>query len=368
MRLALVPYRLPLRAPWSSARGVLTARTGWLVVAHDEGIAGYGDCAPLPEAGTETAARAQTQLHAWRRQAARLTPDALLARLTAAWPSATPCADGAVETALLDRRARAAGVPLWRELTDTAAARIPVNAALGALDETSVARLAAGRAAGYRVFKFKLGLTPPALALRHLATLLEALAADERLRCDVNGAWDEPAARAFLDGLLTLDPARIELIEEPLRAPDDAALARLQARTPVPLALDETLAHRPRPLDPGALPVRCLVLKPAVLGGLRPTWALACAARAAGRQVVVTSLVESAAGLWATTQVAAAIVAATPAAQVLAHGLATADWLAHDLGPAPPPQNGALVLPACPGSGFVLSGWRAEGADMGAPR
>jgi L-alanine-DL-glutamate epimerase-like enolase superfamily enzyme len=61
---------------------------------------------------------------------------------------------------------------------------------------------------------------------------------------------------------------------------------------------------------------------------------------------VVTSVVESAAGLWPTAQLAAATGSRIP------HGLATADWLAADLGGAPRPIGGRLWLPARPGSGF----------------
>jgi L-alanine-DL-glutamate epimerase-like enolase superfamily enzyme len=68
---------------------------------------------------------------------------------------------------------------------------------------------------------------------------------------------------------------------------------------------------------------------------------------AAGREVVITSLVESAAGLWATAQLAAAI------GSPLAHGLATGQWLAEDLGPPPLPLAGRIALPDTPGSGFA---------------
>jgi hypothetical protein len=62
--------------------------------------------------------------------------------------------------------------------------------------------------------------------------------------------------------------------------------------------------------------------------------------------VVLTSVIDSAAGLWATAQLAAACASPIP------HGLATAEWLATDLGIAPQPQRGQLILPLTPGSGF----------------
>ncbi|MGB5833742.1 MAG: o-succinylbenzoate synthase, partial [Thiohalocapsa sp.] len=62
--------------------------------------------------------------------------------------------------------------------------------------------------------------------------------------------------------------------------------------------------------------------------------------------VVLTSLVESAAGLWASVQLAAAT------GSPLTHGLATGDWLARDLGLAPVPRAGRILLPDVAGSGF----------------
>jgi len=168
-----------------------------------------------------------------------------------------------------------------------------------------------------------------------------------RLCLDANGAWDADQAEMMI-ALLNRLP--VESLEEPLRRSDDALLAALQAGARFPLALDESLVQR-RPLTAGRLPVRRLVLKPGVIGGLRPTLALARQAQAAGREVVLTSLIESAAGLWASAQLAAAI-EAVPAAP-LAHGLATAHWLARDLGRPPLVRTGRLRLSAIPGSGFA---------------
>jgi L-alanine-DL-glutamate epimerase-like enolase superfamily enzyme len=62
--------------------------------------------------------------------------------------------------------------------------------------------------------------------------------------------------------------------------------------------------------------------------------------------VVVTGVVESAAGLWPTAQLAAATGSRLP------HGLATADWLAEDLGHPPRLKRRTLSLSDRPGSGF----------------
>jgi L-alanine-DL-glutamate epimerase-like enolase superfamily enzyme len=147
----------------------------------------------------------------------------------------------------------------------------------------------------------------------------------------------------MLDGLAQLP---IESLEEPLRQPNAAQLATLQQRVIFPLARDESLHGVNWQGDLNALGVRRLVLKPAAIGGVQRTLALAQRAQAAGIEVVITSVIESAAGLWATAQLAAASASAIP------HGLATADWLAADLGAPPLLHNGQLLLPPTLGTGF----------------
>jgi L-alanine-DL-glutamate epimerase-like enolase superfamily enzyme len=88
------------------------------------------------------------------------------------------------------------------------------------------------------------------------------------------------------------------------------------------------------------------VIKPAVLGGIATSLRVAARLGCLGIEIVVTGILDSAAGLWATAQVAAAV------GSPLAHGLATGSWIAQDLGPPPVPRMGRLHLPDCPGSGF----------------
>lgn len=353
VRIALEPYCLPLRAPWRSAHGVITERRGWLVRAQAGGATGYGDCAPLPEAGTESLSDAARRLAHWQACGRGGDAPALLAALTAADADRAahgrhcPAADVAVETALLDLTARRAGLTLRRLLAADAAGRVAVNAMPGAALAVSDAAVQVACAAGYRVLKLKVGVGAVGAEVAAIRALAARLPAGVQLRLDANGAWDETDARVMLSGVAGLP---IESVEEPLRRWDnDAALHRLQREVAFALALDESLHRRPRPLDLARIPVRRLVLKPAVVGGLRATLALATQARAAGHEVVLTGLIDSAAGLWATAQLAAALGGA------LAHGLGTADWLAADLGPAPPVVGGVITLPSGPGSGFQLA-------------
>lgn len=309
-----LPYRLPFRRPWRTATAVLESRSGRLLrLTADDGRIGWGDCAPLPEFGIgEDSAQAFAE-----------------------------------ECAYLDLAAQAAGRPLNAWLSDRPASpRIAVNAALGAICEVSPAMLADAAGAGYAVVKLKAGVDRMAEEIAALRRLTASAGGSLRFRLDANGAWDFADAAAFIAGCANLP---VEGLEEPLHAPERQALARLQQQAAFPLAIDESL-----PLfgaDFFRHPcVRRLVLKPARHGGLLAAMELALRARAVGIEVVVTSALESACGLLACAQLAAAV------APEGIHGLATGDCFSEDTGAPPSIVGGRLQLPAGNGIGFLPAG------------
>jgi o-succinylbenzoate synthase len=349
--LDFTPYRLPLQRSWRSAHGTFGERTGWLVCARAGDLRGHGDCAPLPEAGTEDPEAARSALSAWRARAVGKEIQVLLKQIVADG-SPAPCARFAVESALLDLAAQREGLPLRRCLSLAAADSVEVNATLGPLSSVTPGMLGEVCDDGFRVLKVKVGLDAPAAEIRHLTELARHLAPGAAFRLDANGAWPFEEALPMIDALNRLP---VEALEEPLRGPDVDALRRLQSAAAFPLALDESLHHRgvARPLED--LPVRRVVLKPAVVGGLHRTLALARRAEQLGIQAVLTSLIESAAGLWPTAQLAAAV------ASPLAHGLATSAWLGGDLGEPPLPSRDRIWLGDHVGSGFAPRPWRPCG-------
>ncbi len=339
MRIAescLIPYRLPLRRPWCSARGCFSARSGWLarLKTHD-GLCGYGDCAPLPEAGTESPEAALAQLCASLPLLRGASPREALDGLASPLLALTPAARCALETALLDLLAQQAGVPLARWLNPDAPLSVKTNQTIGELDGTAASRASSAMDEGFSVLKLKIGLNTPENELAQLRSLSEILQPGTRLRLDANGAWSLAQAQQFISGLSGLP---IESLEEPLRAPQIDLLRRLQALAPFPLALDESLARTGIDDPLAAQAVRRLVLKPMVLGGVLPALALARRAQYAGVECVATTTVDSAVGVLAAVHLAAAL------ANELAHGVATSSWLQADVGNAPATRSARLEL------------------------
>ncbi len=219
------------------------------------------------------------------------------------------------------------------------------NANLGTLDDGVVARGVTAVKQGYTTLKLKIGITDIPSEIRRLKLLCRELPESVQLRLDANRAWDSSTAREFLQGVSKLP---IESLEEPLAQPKIETLMQLQGESNITLALDETVAK----LDTDDLlqldAIRRIILKPMVLGGLLPSLLLGRRAQELGVEVVVTTTVDSAAGVWMATQLAAAL----DATGQLCHGLGTSAWLQQDLGEPPEISNGTITIPATPGLGF----------------
>lgn len=339
------PYILPLKQHWRTAAGVITERRGWIIeLITTDGRSGWGDCAPLPEAGTETLTTAQTAI-------STLLPHLLGQSLLIGkddfielshYPPSLRCG---VETAILDLAAQSAGVSLAKLLDTEAKSSMPINAAVGSVDAGLTQRVHNAITTGYQILKIKVGLHSWATEEYHLKNLVAGLPNSIKLRLDANQAWSETEARSTLNSLIGLP---IESVEEPIMDANFSTLAHLQTNLPFALALDESLAKIPPETILHCCPVRRLILKPTVLGSLTRTLAIAKLAHQLGLECVITSTLESNIGLKALAQLAAAIPGD------LAHGLATGDWFTYNLTPDLPIKKGYLFLDNNPGLGINI--------------
>ncbi len=308
-----LPYALPFRQPWQSSRGAIDRRRGRLRrLQTDDGLSGWGDCAPLPEFGISEAAAAAF----------------------------------AETSARLDLAAQRAGLPLNAWLSGgPPLVGIAVNRNFGSVLNFDPGALNEAAAAGFSIVKFKLGLYPVAAEIFDLHRLARDLPATLQLRLDANRAWNLSDARRIVEACAGLP---VEGLEEPLAEPDPVLLAGLQVKAGFPLAVDESVHLLDRAFF-SQPPVRRIVVKPARHGGLPASVELAQRARAAGLEVIVTSGLESACGLLTCAHLAAAV------APHAVHGLATGEWFAEDTGPTPRIANGRLTLPDCSGLGYCPS-------------
>jgi L-Ala-D/L-Glu epimerase len=92
---------------------------------------------------------------------------------------------------------------------------------------------------GYRTFKIKVGKAADDDA-RRVRAVQKAIAGRATMRVDANRAYSEEDACRFA---ATLDPAGIELFEQPCRTEDWDANAKVASVSPVPVMLDEPICE-----------------------------------------------------------------------------------------------------------------------------
>jgi O-succinylbenzoate synthase len=167
-------------------------------------------------------------------------------------------------------------------------------AALLSAGRAALAEAPARAEAGFRVFKWKVGVEAAGDELSILDDLIGALPQGSLVRLDANGAWDRRTAQRWL-GAAADRP--IEFVEQPVdrasKGSEDTLLG-LARDFPVPIALDESMTSGgdvERWLGLGWPGV--YVVKPLLLGDVRGVLAALAAAKA---RVVFSSALETGIG------------------------------------------------------------------------
>ncbi|MER6912271.1 enolase C-terminal domain-like protein [Streptomyces sp. NPDC000594] len=283
------------------------------------GAYGWGEATPLPSWTDETAesivttvdrylAPALLGLDAWNLDAADRAFDRAISR---GYTIGAPLARCAVDMALHDLLGRAAGVPLgvlWgRRRRESLELGWIVSGTTPAEVGESVAE---GLAAGYRAFKVKIGRYGEEGDTALVSSVREHAPPAAPIWVDANQAYTVDAA---LRMARRLDPLGITAFEQPLPANDLVGLRRLRERSPVPVALDESLRH------PGDLAtfirleaVDVAIAKVQRSGGLTLSRRLCSLAEVCGVRLMGSGLTDSDLGLAASLHLFAAFGIDTP--------------------------------------------------------
>jgi muconate cycloisomerase len=209
----------------------------------------------------------------------------------------------ALETALLDAQARRLNIPLSELLGGRVRDALPVAWTLAsgdtARDIAEAEHMLEIRR--HRIFKLKIGLRSVDDDVRHVLAIKRALGDRASVRVDVNQAWRESDA---VRGIAKLEEGGIDLIEQPVKAHDTAALARLKRRFDVAIMADEAL-HGPD--DAMALAradaAGVFAVKITQSGGLMPALEVATVARLSGVGLYGGTMLEGGIGTAATAHV-----------------------------------------------------------------
>jgi o-succinylbenzoate synthase len=335
------PFRLSMSARFQAASGVLDHRDGVLLQLEDtSGRTGTGEASPMTAIDGASVTDVLALLEAHRAALVSTHPPELG---TAPGVPALRCA---LDVALRDLEAQAAGKPLAALFAEEPAPWVSVNAVIGGGPPNEVANYGLqALEAGYSVLKLKVGLASLDEDAERVAALRDACP-EATIRLDANAAWSEDEALRAFDRLY---PYRIELLEQPVARDDVEALARLRNRAPMRIAADEAV-DTPE-LFERVLELRAadfVVLKPMFLGGVTPAIGLAERAAARGISAFATTTFDSSIGIAASLHLAAAL--PTDAAQGLGTGAHLgADVVDHTL----TARAGRLALPSAPGLGVA---------------
>lgn len=345
MRLSsveVIPYALPFKEPYVTARGVLQRREMVLLRVRDEdGVVGLGEAVPLSLRGGVGLAEVVRELEGWgeTREAGGLSAPAR-------------CAVATAEMDLLGRRA--AGSAPAGEPTEA----VLCNATLvGGTPEEVAAQALRWARDGFTTFKLKLGAESAknipqggfsrTRDVEQVRAVREGLGPEVRIRVDANEAWDLETAK---QRLAELEPLGIELAEQPVAGLE--AMAELAASTSIPLAADESVATLEEAERAAALGAcEFTGIKLSKVSGPEAALAIADVLPA-----YVTSALDGPVGIAAGAQVALSLAETThPERLHLAHGLATQRLFASTIASVEcEVRDGMLHLPPGPGLGVEI--------------
>ncbi|MEH3107393.1 MAG: dipeptide epimerase [Sphingomonas fennica] len=318
--LAAAAERLPLHTPFRISRGVKDAADVVVATIEGGGHTGRGEGVPYPRYGETVAAslaaietvRPAIEAGAGRHDLLSLLP-----------PGA---ARNAVDCALWDWEARVAGTTVAALAGRTMPVAPIVSALTIGLDTPDAMAAAAAALAHAPLLKVKVDRSDP---LAQVAAVRRAAPA-ARLIVDPNESWTIAEVEALQRPLADL---AVSLLEQPLPAGDDAALAGLAPL--VPICADESV-HTAADLPALAGRYGLVNVKLDKAGGLTAALALADAARAAGFGIMVGCMICS------SLSIAPALLIAADAAFADLDGPL---WLADDRPGGVRDASGRLVPP-----------------------
>lgn len=344
--LEVIPYSLPFRDPYVTARGELHERKLILIRLRADGLVGLGETASL-------SLRGGAEIEAIADEIRNLCWPALLdggldpgrtwsAIARCRGRGASPEALAAVDIALHDLAAQSTRKPVWAFLGAPEAKPVVCNGTLPAANPAATRAMAESWAAdGFRTLKLKVGLAGD---VTQVATVRQTLGPEVAIRVDANGAWSVTDA---VERLRALDRHEIELAEQPVGVLEQ--MAELRGQVGVRLAADESLvsprdARRARELKACDI----AAVKLAKVGGIAAALEIAEVLPA-----YLSSALEGPVGITAAAHAVQALRARGGDAGV-AHGLATERLFSASVGRGAAAERDLLLVDDRPGLGVEI--------------
>lgn len=311
-------YRLPFRAPFSTASHRFTQREGAIIRYHDSNIEIVSEAAPLPGFSTETLPEVLQVLSRHCNEFDRFFGKPYSLKALGKWLKEQPqypsiqFALSSLGVSILCERL---GCTLPELFSAGTRQTILMNGVIGTLpEEPFIAKAEELYRDGFSTLKCKVtgstGHLPTSLATLHRSH------PNILFRLDANRSWPRPKVAEFSARFNNLP---VEYIEEPTECSSPACFAKLSHECNIPVAADESItefglqAILEQPEHP-----HTIVVKPGLTGNLLELFATLHPRDHLDVKVVITTALESAV---ATRMIAA--IAALLGHPASAHGLNT---------------------------------------------
>lgn len=324
VKAAYIPHELTFKFPAGTSRGVLKQKkSGFICLKNKAGDLGIGELSTIPKLSVDD----RPDYDDFVSQVVKSINEHHEADVNIEeWPSVV----FALETAILDLKNGGKRLLFDTSFTCGTAA-IPINGLIWMGSKANMLeQVGAKIEAGFRCIKMKIGAIDFEEECAILAHIRQHFSPEEiEIRVDANGAFAPEKALQQLERLSTF---HLHSIEQPVNPRHKQALADLVQKSPIPIALDESLIGITNEQEQKALLAQIkpnfIILKPALLGGFKATEQWVKWAENTGIGWWVTSALEGNIGLNAIAQWTSSLNTSRP------QGLGTGQLFTNNI-PAP---------------------------------
>lgn len=237
--IEIYQLRIPLTEPFVISLGPQYDADNILVIIRtDEGISGYGECAPYTSINGESMDTCYIVGQYFAQVLKGMNPLNIenCIHVMNKIMYANYSIKSAFDMALYDIAAQQAGVPLYKFLGGQKNKTIFTDMTVGLGEVKAMAAAALKfKQQGFPAIKVKLGETTEKDVAR-IKAIREAVGSDIPLRIDANQGWEVPVAIATLQALAPYD---IEHCEEPIARWNYMALPEVRKHSPIKIMADE---------------------------------------------------------------------------------------------------------------------------------
>ena len=224
------------------SRGTIEQTTNICLKIKDEEIEGIGEASPFSLSKQRAKNTEQLVLEFERITPKLVTFNPLQRQEIASVLKAEKISSSvkaAIDTALYDWLGKKTGLPLWRLWGLNRERIVPISVTVGIDTPENVKKRVQNwqELVSPKILKVKLGSREGIEADREIVLAVKEVAPNCDLTVDANGGWNLSDAIAMADWLANLG---VNYLEQPLAVGEEAKLAELSQKSPLPIFVDES--------------------------------------------------------------------------------------------------------------------------------